>query len=323
MPEDYRQLVVNWLQFNCRNSQPITSSPSNWLETVLCRAVGRYDLSNICNLDETPLPFEYLSGHTYNTIGAKTIWVKDTKSVWDRRQASLVLCVFADGINRIPPMVLFHGLGTVYEKESPKYHPGVLVEFNATAYMNDKLFLKYIELYLLPALGSGNKPSLFALDLCSSHKTPAVLDSLRSHKIIPTLIPGGCTSLIQPLDVSINKPLKARIRDLTDEAILDCENATDFEKWSVGDRRVLTTWCVGDAWYQFCIEKQHLVKRVFRKVGLSLPIDGSADHELDIKGFSEIDIGDWRSQKDDSPELEFADVIMRDCDSIEYVADGE
>lgn len=30
MPEDYRQLVINWLQFNRRNCQP-----SNWLETVL------------------------------------------------------------------------------------------------------------------------------------------------------------------------------------------------------------------------------------------------------------------------------------------------
>lgn len=60
-------------------------------------------------------------------------------------------------------------------------------------------------------------------------------------------MPPGCTSLVQPLDVSINKPLKGMIRDLTDEAILDCESVESFEKWSVGQRRVLTTNCVGDA----------------------------------------------------------------------------
>lgn len=158
--------------------------------------------------------------------------------------------------------------------------------------MNDSLFIKYSELYLLPALNF--RPSLFAIDLCSSHKTPAVLNIFRQHKVMPTLIPAGCTSLVQPLDVSINKPLKARIRDLTDEAILECERVEDFEKWSVGQRRILTTWCVGDAWYQFCIEKQDIIKSVFRKVGLSLSIDGSEDHELDIKGFSEIEIGDCR-----------------------------
>lgn len=321
VPEDYHRLVVNWLQFNRRNSQPL-ASPNNWMEIVLCRAIGRYDLSNICNLDETPLPFEYLCGRTYNTIGAKTIWVKETKSGWNKRKASLVLCVFADGVNRIPPLILFHGEGKVYEKESPKYHPDVIVEFNTTAYMNDNLFLYYIEQYLMPVLG--NRPTLFAIDQCSSHKTPDVLDSLRTRNIMPTLIPGGCTSLIQPLDVSINKPLKARIRDLTDEAIFACERIEDFEKWSVGDRRVLTTWCVGDAWYQFCVEKQDLVTSVFRKVGLSLPIDGSADHELDIKGFAGIAIGDWKSPNDEL-DLDFLDVNREhdDCDSIDFVADGE
>lgn len=158
LPDDYRQLVINWLRFNRRNSQLQISSPSNWMETVLCRAIGRYDSSNICNLDETPLPFEYLSGRTYHSIGAKTIWVKVTRGGWDKRQASLVLCVFADGVNRIPPMILFHGEGTVYAKESPKYHPDIIVEFNSTAQINDNLFLRYIELYLIPALS--NKPSL-------------------------------------------------------------------------------------------------------------------------------------------------------------------
>lgn len=293
VPEDYRRLVISWLQFNYRNSQPLSvaPNPNNWLETVLCKAAGHYDLSNICNLDETPLSFEYLNGRTYNPIGSKTVWVKETRSGWDKRQASLVLCIFADGVNRIPPMILFHDQGAVYAKESPQYHPGVLVEFNETAYMNDNLFLKYIQ-----------------------------------HQITSTMIPGGCTGLIQPLDVSVNKPLKARIRDLTDEAILECESFDHFEKWSVGQRRIMTTWCVGDAWYAFCIEKQDLVKRVFRKVGLSLPIDGSADHELDIKGFCGIDIGDWTQVEGSNEEdTQLADVNMEhdNYDLVEFVADGE
>lgn len=65
----------------------------------LNKAVGRYDLGNICNIDETPLPFEYLSGWTYDFEGSKTVWVRESQSGWDKRQASLVLCVFADGVN--------------------------------------------------------------------------------------------------------------------------------------------------------------------------------------------------------------------------------
>ncbi|RPA95364.1 hypothetical protein L873DRAFT_1932011 [Choiromyces venosus 120613-1] len=191
-------------------------------------AISRFQLGNICNLDETPIPFEYLDGRTYESIGAKTVWAKSTRSGWDERQASLVLCVFADGVPRIPPMVIFHGTGRRLGDEFTHYHPGVLVEFNEKVYMNDNLFLRYITDHLAPALKGC--PSLFALDLMGSHKTPAVLDTLWNYQIIPSLIPGGCTSLLQPLDISINKPLKEIMRDLTDQAILDCEEAEEIER---------------------------------------------------------------------------------------------
>lgn len=115
---------------------------------------------------------------------------------------------------------------------------------------------------------------------------------------------------------------------------------------------MLTTWCVGDAWYQFCVEKDNIIRGVFRKVGLSLPIDGSKGYELHIKGFSGIDIGNWRKNTNSgdvgtvvgagglstglgtglgtgldncSSDFQFADVNMEhnECDSIEVVADGE
>lgn len=191
--------------------------------------VGRFYLRNIlCNLDETPIPFEYLEGRTYEPAGSKTVWAKSTRSGWEKRQASLVLCVFVDGVPRIPPMVIFHGTGSRLGDEFEHYHPGVLVEFNPKAYMNEDLFLRYITDHLAPVLEG--RPSLFALDLMGSHKTPQVLAALRENQILPSLIPGGCTSLVQPLDVSINKPLKEIMRNLTNQAILDCEEAEEIEK---------------------------------------------------------------------------------------------
>lgn len=91
---------------------------------------------------------------------------------------------------------------------------------------------------------------------------------------------------------------------------------------------MVTTCCVGDAWYQFCIEKVDLIRRVFRKVGLSLPIDGSADHEIDIKGFQGLEVGDWRREAEvPVNELveQFDDLSVENDDSsaVEFVADGE
>lgn len=326
MPEDYRNLVISWLRFNCRNSQfdpyVFYSQRAQIGDGFhINRPQNRYDLSNICNLYETPIPFEYLAGHTYNNIGEKTVWVKDSRSGWDQCQASLVLCIFADGFNKIPPMIIFHGQDKRLGSEPEKYHPGVIVEFNDTAYVTEILFIKYIEKYLLPALNG--KPSLFAMDLCKSHKTPAVLDLLRLNQIKPSLIPAGYTSLVQPLDVSINKPLKEYVCSLTDEVIRDCESVETFEKWTVSHRRILTTWTVGDALYLFAVEKDELIRRVFQKVGLSLAADGSEDDQLAIKGFKDLVIGDWKLPVTSTSDFADVDRVHDEDDSIEFLASGE
>ena len=72
------------------------------------------------------------------------------------------------------------------------------------------------------------------------------------------------------------------MRDIMDEKIFELELAEDFEKWTVGDRRVITTHCVGEAFNQFHSSKSHATTNSFRKLGFSLPTDGSQDHELDI-----------------------------------------
>jgi len=51
---------------------------------------------------------------------------------------------------------------------------------------------------------------------------------------------------------------------------------------------------IGRAFYQFHTEKADLIRTSFHKVGLALPIDGSSDHELDTKGFTDLEMGNWR-----------------------------
>lgn len=146
LPQDYVSLIQSWLQFNRRHSQP---RPQFYMETVLASEIGRYMLKNICNLDETPICFEYLTGRTYSLKGLKTIWAKATKSGWSKRQATLILCVFADGIARIPPVIIFHGKGSArMNAERQLYDPRVIVDFNPTAWNNEQLFLRYIDRYL-------------------------------------------------------------------------------------------------------------------------------------------------------------------------------
>ena len=52
----------------------------------------------------------------------------------------------------------------------------------------------------------------------------------------------------------------------------------------VGQRRVLTTWAVGEAWERFCTTRKEVIIRSFCAIGLALPIDGTRDSEMSVKG---------------------------------------
>jgi len=52
----------------------------------------------------------------------------------------------------------------------------------------------------------------------------------------------------------------------------------------IGRRRILTTWAVGEALEVFSREQVEVVKRSFRILGLALPINGTCDNEISVKG---------------------------------------
>ena len=96
LPHEYTACVNSFLRFIKRNSQPHGPSDMRILMEPSC-----FTPSTILNLDETPIPFEYLDGHTYEICGAKTVSGKTDRIGWSKRQATLILYVFADGIQRI------------------------------------------------------------------------------------------------------------------------------------------------------------------------------------------------------------------------------
>ena len=198
-------------------------------------------------MNETPIPFDSLNGKTYAMKQARTVWAKQTKGGWDKRQATLILYVFADGLSRIKPKLIFHTAtgAQIQRNEEGLYDNRVTVEFNPTAYNNEALFLRWIDEELIK-LEDWKDGGLLAIDAAEFHKTERVLNTLRNHCIIPSMIPPGCTGLVQPLDISINKPFKELLREHVESYAEEKEDAGK-ETWTVGDRRVMTTICVSRA----------------------------------------------------------------------------
>ena len=151
----------------------------------------------------------FLLMHTYDIKGEKTIWMQASQSSgWDKRQGTIQLTIFADGVPRVKPLIFFRGkgVGQTILTEAQKYDNHVIVKFNPTAYANSENMVSWIEEQLVPILEV--EPTLLALDLFAGHRTDEVLDIFKANDITISVIPGGCTGLIQPLDVSINRPFK-------------------------------------------------------------------------------------------------------------------
>jgi len=100
LPPHYMELENRFLRFIRRNSFIRTSIGVYW----------RYQLSQIVNMDEVPIPFELFDGCTYHLKGEHTVIDSVSNISWAKRQATLVLYVFADREPCIKSKLIFHGV---------------------------------------------------------------------------------------------------------------------------------------------------------------------------------------------------------------------
>lgn len=68
-------------------------------------------------------------------------------------------------------------------------------------------------------LGLPDHNALLTLDSFKAHTTDNITKMLKEHSTTHCVVPGGCTSKLQPLDVSINKPFKQILKGCWTEFI--------------------------------------------------------------------------------------------------------
>ena len=146
VPEAFREKIQSWLPTNRRQTAIQEFSDFGLPRAVPC--VEHFKLSEIANVDQAPLAFEFLTAKTYDFRGSKTISLKEAGSGQDRRQATLQLRVVADGIQCSRPLLIFHKAETRDSRqraEENKYHPGVDILYDPTAQTTSKTMLYQIQ----------------------------------------------------------------------------------------------------------------------------------------------------------------------------------
>ena len=57
-----------------------------------------------------------------------------------------------------------------------------------------------------------DRPALAIFDSFKGQTTPDIISILQSHNIIAVQVPANCNDKLQPLDVSLNKPVKDEMK---------------------------------------------------------------------------------------------------------------
>ena len=252
------------------------------------RRRGEYKLKDIANMDQTPLPFVLDDHRSYADKGSKEVWCASAASGLDKRQCTVQLTIFGDGIPRIRPFIIFRGQGLrISHTEQDAWYRRVHVVFQKNAWCDEAVMKRWINelwgnVFVNPAT-PGSTGKILVADVHRAQQTDGVKALLKKTKTELVNIPPGCTSRIQPLDVCFNKPFKDAIK-MQFEKYID-ENLDKYKdnKFTASDRRILITKWVANAWAEIGTNAD-LTVRSFEKCGISLPLDGSLDKELNIEG---------------------------------------
>ena len=215
-----------------------------------------------------PMSFNLPSNTTVEQSGSKTVSILSTGH--ERSNFTVVLACLADG-TKLPSVIIFK-LKKIPREEFPE---GVVIRANSQGWMNEEEMIWWIENIWSKRSQRGSNPrSLLVLDSFSAHKTEVVKKRLREKKTNIAIIPGRLTFKLQPLDVSLNKPFKAKVRNQYNhwmsEAIKEYTPSGKIKRPSYS---LVATW-IKESWEAMDI---NMIRHSFKCCGISNDMNGSED----------------------------------------------
>ncbi len=188
-----------------------------------------HDLHFIIIMDQTPVYFSMHPTRTLDVLGMITIVIRTTTN--DTKRATVVLTITAAG-DQLVPMVVYKGTknGHIKQHELALHDPTCIYKTQANAWMDERVMLRWVEDVLVPyiSLAPPTIVPLILLDSYQCHIMALVVNVIQDLGCEVVHIPGGCTGLVQPLDVGYNKLFKTRIRACLEEYMINdkCSNGS-------------------------------------------------------------------------------------------------
>lgn len=161
------------------------------------------------NTDQIPCFMDLSSGRTYHRKGEKTIEVKATTGT--RLRFTIMPTILSEEGAKGPLYLIFKSKQKSDIPNNYKNH--LIIRHNSVGWIKEDLYKDWIDRILLNLKVSEEYTLALVVDQCKVHLKESIKKYLKQNNINYFFIPSGCTGLLQPLDVCINKPFKDAIRN--------------------------------------------------------------------------------------------------------------
>ena len=270
-----------------------------------CPRYGRFRLQNRFNVDQVPLPFVVSMNTTWEEKGTHRVWIKHTGSGLDKRQASLQICVRAEGKQCISIALIFRGSADTdhYDKsikgrrpERERYDPRIRkhVYFQKSAWADPNFTKEWVNRTLIPGIaeeGIVDEWLIFADNLGGQAAADGDFkEACHDANGLVCNYPPGCTDEVQVVDAGIGQMVVEQI-GVQQMKWLDAtvDGHANIDLWDTAgaldssDRRVLMTIWTAEA-QEIVFAKTEMIERAWERTGSALTYnDGIVDVEYDKK----------------------------------------
>lgn len=238
------------------------------LYTRQLRIRHQYPLGMIGNMDETPLWLGMPGETSIAHCGDKSVPVRTTGH--EKARFTVVLSAMADG-RKLKPYVVCKGIRAV--KELSK-ETGVVVALSRNGWMNEELTKDWVR----RAWGNLSfTRRLLIWDAYKCHIMPSVRSVIEQTQSDISVIPGGLTSLVQPADLSWNKPFKEAYKALYNEWLVNGDKSYTAAGNVRAPAKLMCIKWVKQAWESVTPD---VVRKSFKACGISVAVDGSEDSDI-------------------------------------------
>ncbi|KAF4804494.1 hypothetical protein TURU_007260 [Turdus rufiventris] len=197
----------------------------------------------IINMDEVPLTFNMLLTQTVEQTRTSTVPIRTTGK--EKTSFTVVLGVWSNG-QKLCPMVIFK-IKTLPKDKFPK---GIVVAVNPKGWMDEHVMRTWLmEVYTrTPDRFFNQLPALLIFDSMRAHKTESMKAMVKKMNSELAVIPDGLTKEVQPLDISIIRSFKAKLRLLWENWMVEGDHS--YTNTGRLHRASYTTVCqwILDAW---------------------------------------------------------------------------